>query len=754
MSKENKVSQLPKKEEEKTAPPETKKPAEKSSVKTYTLHNSVKNLFKAYPQLRMPAITLKCDINPSVIMELDAVENYFKVRELNIDRYVQKTSKTPKTVAIKSTSAPSKRLTKNPFSATDIIARRISNKVIKNHPDPEPPNLLKEPSKRDRKRKRPFSPSTTPKILKKPLIEDSVSTTSSLSPVPSNFSEDFSDVCGIAKKSHELHVCNICNSVHYHAKELKKHLIKHLYCQFCKRKFKTMEIKEEHIESSCKIQKAMKGMTILPDVYLVRVELDKKIIQKYAKALIELEIKNDVIEIESDKENKNKKESPIIKDEPNNFTRPKIEITDGLLNKIVLDNSHSTDVKLLKTLLSSYNKNLKKNVNFNKKVSSQTQTILPTNELIKTHREDGSIEMQAIIQQLHYYKIPMQIKYGTIINACYKYDCRNDENKVVEHWDDLIPIDLPNESNQVSSLQDYIKSEELFIDDIHHSLIIADEEIDDDDDNDVDIEGIELVDMETDQNITEGNNHLTEPAKSNDDNAENELDIEGHDSVNMEIIENVSKATSPFYNRLIVPTQINTSGSTVNCDSNFCQKDLIKEINNIKDINDDRQLFTSTETFTLKDAMSNIDRNKCNRDAADTLKESSVPNGDVTEVLNLDNECSSSQDDCFDEIRDARDRTKENGCGEKLHDKALLIKEDGDVLYNSRVSSDNGGKYETNPFADPLFFAKETEMNLDVDDSNSPVRTEESYIATSSHSNESSNSFPFIRVKTVFELTQ
>ncbi|KAG5879356.1 hypothetical protein JTB14_030987 [Gonioctena quinquepunctata] len=79
-------------------------------------------------------------------------------------------------------------------------------------------------------------------------------------------------------------ICSICNTPLNSDRALKRHQLKHLRCQFCKSKFRTMASKEEHIAGYCEIKNMMKD---LPSVDLVKVELDVKSRLRYPDAFMD-----------------------------------------------------------------------------------------------------------------------------------------------------------------------------------------------------------------------------------------------------------------------------------------------------------------------------------------------------------------------------------------------------------------------------------------------------------------------------------
>ncbi|XP_072396339.1 uncharacterized protein [Diabrotica undecimpunctata] len=59
------------------------------NVRKKTMHRSVINLFKKYPGLKIPNIALDLNISPMVEMEMDEVQNYFRMHNINMAKHTQ-----------------------------------------------------------------------------------------------------------------------------------------------------------------------------------------------------------------------------------------------------------------------------------------------------------------------------------------------------------------------------------------------------------------------------------------------------------------------------------------------------------------------------------------------------------------------------------------------------------------------------------------------------------------------------------------
>ncbi|XP_072396342.1 uncharacterized protein [Diabrotica undecimpunctata] len=413
----------------------------------HLVHPSITPIFKKYPSIRLPSICIKSDVSPRVVMGMDEVENYFKERNLNMQKYINMALKTQKRrVAMKSTS-------------TATISNFIKKKTI-----PEYFHSLKNSNKNrfdqkseslevsvgvsnSRKRKRAISSgSSSPQNVMESLNIDISEDLSSSSPSPalSVISDAGSDLSFAQSK--EMHMCNICNSVFSLAMSLKKHQLKHLRCQFCKVKFRSLKTKDIHLNNNCKVQRMMKSMAHLPDIPLQKIEQNVKIQKKFQDAFAAFNLvpkKNNTTPKCQTEISKIKK--PVADKTPTRTLKNDLNIEINIRNSQILNSTipteNTNDAKMIKCMLQQYNR-------LHRKISSVSQTHLPTNALIKFHHTDLSIELKHLKQNLHYHKIPVEINHAPSFNASYKYDAsfknKNEisKNKKLQKWNDLSCCDI------------------------------------------------------------------------------------------------------------------------------------------------------------------------------------------------------------------------------------------------------------------------------------------------------------------------
>ncbi|XP_018574416.1 uncharacterized protein LOC108913352 [Anoplophora glabripennis] len=265
----------------------------KKEVKVFNkIHPSVRELFKMYPQIKLPTVCLKYNMAPCVSMKMDQVEQYFTSRKLDFQKYTKLALRSGK-VATKRTSslhkiATASKIIKIERKTKTEMKEEVPIPLKINLPPPPPTtdnvvhpdikcnsnisikNIEEQPSSNKRKL------AEIDKVEKKEFKKTNFAQSLGLTP-------KVAESCGgtptfIANKSVPLFICEICNSVQYSSKDLRKHQNKHLRCQFCKMKFRSLENKDEHLNKTCSIKNMMNN---LPDVKLTKVEFNEWARRKY-----------------------------------------------------------------------------------------------------------------------------------------------------------------------------------------------------------------------------------------------------------------------------------------------------------------------------------------------------------------------------------------------------------------------------------------------------------------------------------------
>lgn len=502
----------------------------KETKPLYKIHPSVRNLFKIHPQIKLPNVCLKYNITPCVSMPMDAVENYFKSHNLDFQKCTRLALRAGR-VATKRTSSVAKPKNAAPSKAavpskvhkseqSDKVTRiEVNEKVVNTlkiklplpsslsdkvfHPEVQfnsnnSDNPIQNLEQASHKRKADVDKGDKKEIKKANFIE-SLGLTSRV-PDQSGGTLPY-----VTNKSAPLHICEICNSVQYSAKDLRKHQNRHLRCQFCKTKFRSLESKKEHLDSKCSIKNMMNN---LPEVKLKKIEFDLNVRRIYRKAFddypplnglietssittggeesvsamqpvdskdisanvvpevtrnhqketVELET-SEVIEILSDEEEpitvpsgSNKEPLPINALIPPLHTPQTIPIPqiDNIVYNTVsivrpeIKIKGSSALDMIDARLTDI-KVLKELLTHYRPVhlyvAKNTQTEMPANESIFVNRPEMIAELKQLKPQLHVYKIPITMKPG-IFNVTFNYNTKPKPPKKLCLWNDLNIIDI------------------------------------------------------------------------------------------------------------------------------------------------------------------------------------------------------------------------------------------------------------------------------------------------------------------------
>ncbi|KAG5879354.1 hypothetical protein JTB14_030985 [Gonioctena quinquepunctata] len=506
-------------DEIKQPPPRSKPPTPKSNP-PYRVHPTIISLFKKYPEMHLPSICLLSHVDPVISLEMDAVEDYFKNNKLDMQKYARAAlractpKRTPATRKPSESNSSSSKETDTVNNDSAMPSTSTAQPEISGHTEPSnkvPPlnikinqtgyTIVKLPNSVDgnshggadiqeetqpreklsETRSKSLEEDSDEDLGRKPKKRRRLSDIDFLShpETKKSLSTQFPDIrpgvrlkpsdeptsiVSYKDKSMTLFQCTICSSIHYSAKHLKAHQQRHLWCQFCKLKLKSVEMKQQHINSSCLVKEAMNK---LPQVAVEKVEINLDVRRKYPEAfsafspiagLVQIDSANkstagcdDVIEIMSDEEDARvppkcaaagKSEAPP-KSEPT-VIKPDITIK----NDRVMDtlNTKAPHLDLLKQLLTKYKK-------LQLLADGASQTEFPSNESIEVCRANYSAELKNLKHLLHTYKIPVVVEHGPL-NASYNYQPVPRREKKLKLWNDSNPIDVktPNIpiSNQVS----------------------------------------------------------------------------------------------------------------------------------------------------------------------------------------------------------------------------------------------------------------------------------------------------------------
>ncbi|CAG9766136.1 unnamed protein product [Ceutorhynchus assimilis] len=477
----------------------------KKIKKDLDVHNSVTQMFNVFPTLKLPSICMKQDMAPFVSLPMGDVEKYFKDRKLNMNQYI---SKSP--AASMSNRIAKKRVRVSSQHKKTVTPLKISKKMFKPHEKSTETSgsYFCTPVNEVESRKRSLSTGSglKAKISKEsiPGCSNSISNVS-VTPLkvtlehttPVDQSEDSRDsvtsnksTATSSSSSNEAHqnahsesfdlnpsvtrkcetqlVCHLCASVHNNASELKRHTLKHMVCQFCKRRFKSLENKNHHINNICVIKKMMN--TSDPKVHLTKIDLDLETRRKYENAFTMFEpiqgsVKPEEVFVRAASPSKSGHQYNIIvlsdddtdvNEDPLSGSAPTPEIipsaTISYFPEPVLYNSSIVrpDIKIkTNDIISPFFGNtnekevmkglLRRPDDVKICVEKMIQTDMPSSKDINI-KSDGTCEFKNLKEQIVPFKVPIHIVNGPF-NVTYKFDSPPKSAKKSEAWDwDSVPF--------------------------------------------------------------------------------------------------------------------------------------------------------------------------------------------------------------------------------------------------------------------------------------------------------------------------
>lgn len=258
-------------------------------------------------------------------------------------------------------------------------------------------------------------------------------------------------------KSVPLFVCELCNSVQYNMYELKKHQNKHMRCQFCKIRLRSLENKKYHVENVCIIKKMMND---LPHVALIKVEYNETIRKRYPEAFVgfaplsneknvELEDHQEDVRIMSIKKALFKECPPerleIIEILSDDEVLP-LSVTEKEQPPIIPDISSNVFAKacekgVLKNLLTLFQRSTSE---------AGTQTDLPTNCNVKIMESNMAL-LKDLFKHVNIYNIPVKMQPGEF-SVTYDFNVKPKSAKKLCLWKDLSPINIQSKTEDCNSL--------------------------------------------------------------------------------------------------------------------------------------------------------------------------------------------------------------------------------------------------------------------------------------------------------------
>ncbi|XP_050305907.1 uncharacterized protein LOC126743026 isoform X2 [Anthonomus grandis grandis] len=408
-------------------------------IEPEVLHPSITNIYRNNPCLKIPKACIGQHMDPVVSLVKDEAEQYLRKRKLDT------------TGPSNSKAQPSVEKTVSPLR---ISKMQCDNRSVETYFCINKSSL-------------PTTSSTTssnginnltPVNLRLPTTSPPADATSSM--VRSvEFLQNF-DLTPTVKtlKTQEVCVCEHCGSVHNNTFERKRHINRvHTLCQFCKKKFKTVEAKIRHQENGCKVKRIINSPG--PIVSLERVELNLDIRKKFKSTFASFEaipglFVDDVIILSDDEETLAEQENghpssvPLVPEcDTVLIVKPNIRIKgDNTLDNLApgLDNA-----KLKQLLTERMPPTLT--------VDTCIQTDFPPTNKIVTNNFEGTCQFGELKDQLTNYNVPVEIENGAF-HASYKFHEKPPHRKrpldPSAMWNHLPLIDVKAKPKQTSLQSD------------------------------------------------------------------------------------------------------------------------------------------------------------------------------------------------------------------------------------------------------------------------------------------------------------
>ncbi|CAH1113604.1 unnamed protein product [Psylliodes chrysocephalus] len=497
-----------------TTPEFSKKKAKKR------VHWSIEEIFAKHSEIKLPSSCLRLDVSPSVNLEMDFVEEYFRQNKQDIKKYVQH--------ALRSNRASKKTLQvkqKKPIKANNSsvednkrIVEENTPGVIK-HPDHFKVRLSNIPqsqkctgsedndddygivkSFKQSKRRRISDSSTEAEPMKQPTIME-------LPTLMENAMEQPTLMETLQLKPKEnafVHRCTICNSLQRSAKALREHYKTHLKCTYCKKRFKLLNRKEVH-DTNCAIKFCLTRPVY---VKLEKIDATKYLsediepvpVQSFEKTdAIAIQVNNpknakkftdEIIELSDDDTDPNPPTpSPLVatctskstdlpatlNTIPLNIELPKlIPITPP--SNTIIEQSQCTGTSIVKpfvdikdnSVLNTIDTSLPDNKVLKQLLSSsklnnlklliedETQTNIPSNDEVRYSNQVA--EFKNLFPQLYAYKIPISVKKGEFKVSYQKTQKSAPNNKKsLAHWSHTKPVDVKSTNNAIFNIENFNK---------------------------------------------------------------------------------------------------------------------------------------------------------------------------------------------------------------------------------------------------------------------------------------------------------
>ncbi|KAL3288455.1 hypothetical protein HHI36_002900 [Cryptolaemus montrouzieri] len=280
-------------------------------AKKINLHKSVKSLLDEYPKIILPSSISKCNISPRVIIDKNTISSWMGVykKRRKMEKKMKKQLKlaTEKILLTEKDHIEinvendnnSSLLTSNkePVSSNEVpklptlqpkitsFVSQIPKRLEQNLHLPDKENPIGSINHKDENNSPISIQSKTNHVQsvgKRKSSVDIDSKKEKKSKLETDYESNDSLVT-LKYVTKSLFICDICNSILYSAKDLKKHKLKHMRCHLCKQNFRTLQETKDHCENNCTIKNIMNN---LPTVYLKRCDEIKDLVDRYLSAKI------------------------------------------------------------------------------------------------------------------------------------------------------------------------------------------------------------------------------------------------------------------------------------------------------------------------------------------------------------------------------------------------------------------------------------------------------------------------------------
>ncbi|KAK9873401.1 hypothetical protein WA026_022461 [Henosepilachna vigintioctopunctata] len=257
------------------------------------LHETVEILLKKYPRIILPPSIAKTNISPVVIIDINAsINSKTKTQEAKkyektgnfVQLVTESTSQNDEFEDIENEIMPylipnkeipvrsdTPNQTKKVSSTLSSDIPKLTLEIVEKQKQSEVAEILESTTitkKKENKAKKRLSEAQSSEKTKK---------------YKSNADFDSGDnsvesLVTLKYVTKSLSICDICNGILYSAKDLKKHKMRHMKCNLCKKTFRSLEETKRHKDSECVIKRIMNN---LPTIILEQCNQSEELRKRY-----------------------------------------------------------------------------------------------------------------------------------------------------------------------------------------------------------------------------------------------------------------------------------------------------------------------------------------------------------------------------------------------------------------------------------------------------------------------------------------